>query len=184
MPLFSLDKWKMSLYCLQVLNNNTLPVVCWVFKPNIDIDASKACKMCLLAYICTFHTLYSLQWGRGCKIKYCNLSLPLTLQHNCMELFFFFFFSSWVVCRLCHSFNPLTDSNSALCLRCGWLRRRARPKGQRYRRRVVWKCERSLSATTDGLAAKQGYFVCQSYKWNIVMNRKSYNLCCFYALSS
>lgn len=56
----------------------------WVFKPNLDIDASKACKMCLLAYICTFHTLYSLQWGRGCKIKYCNLSLPL----------FFCFFSA------------------------------------------------------------------------------------------
>lgn len=47
--------------------------------------------MCLLACICTFHTLHSLQWGRGCKIKYCNLSLPLSLQHNCMELFFIFF---------------------------------------------------------------------------------------------
>lgn len=172
MPLFSLVKWKQQ-----------HTAGSWVFKPNLDIDARKACKMCLLAYICTFHTLYSLQWGRGCKIKYCNLSLPLSLQHNCMELFFFFFFSSWVVCRLCHSFNSLTDSNSALCLRCGWFRRRARPKGQRYRRRV-WKCERSLSATTDWLAAQQGNFVCQSYKWNIVINRKSYNLCCFYALSS
>lgn len=156
-----------------------------MLKSNLDIDRSKAQTMCLLACVCTCYALYSLQWGWGCKIKHYNLSLSLFIltawPHG---IVFSFIFSSWVVCKLCLSFNPLTDSDSALCLICGGLKTKPRQKGQCCRKRVVWKCERSLSAPTDWLAERQGYIGCHSFKWNIVMNWKSYNLCCLYALSS